>query len=288
MTYVRHSAPALNYSACHYPGLEMAFRGPKRSLSDPYITFLGGTAFYGRYVTQAIPDRVEAAIGLGCVNLGLMNGGVGVMGCEAMLALANGGAATVVEVVGAHNLTNQFYRVHPRRNDRLVAPTRLFRQVFPELDLCDVHFTRHLLSMMKRDAPNRYDTVVEELRSAWVEHMARLLEGLKGPSILLWIVPAPVPGAEPGLDQDPLLVDRASIQAVSGLVDRVVEVRETPAILAQGRLGMQVPETDSQIASALPRGALLREGAMALLDPLQELGFGRGRAFAEAGSGLTA
>lgn len=288
MTYVRHGAPALNYSACHYPGLEMAFRGPKRSLSEPYVTFLGGTAFYGRYVTQAIPDRVEAAIGLGCVNLGLMNGGVDAMGAKGMLSLANGGAATVIEVVGAQNLSNQFYRVHPRRNDRMVTPTRLFRQVFPELDLCEVHFTRHLLAVMKREAPSRYDTVVEELRSAWVEHMARLLEGLQGPSILLWVVPAPVAGGEPGLDQDPLLVDRASVQAVSRLVDRVVEVRETPSITAQGRFGMQVPETDTLIAEAVPRGALLREAAMALLDPLQELGFGRGRAFAEASAGLIA
>ncbi|WP_424975763.1 DUF6473 family protein [Dinoroseobacter sp. S124A] len=288
MTYVRHGAPALNYSACHYPGLEMAFRGPKRSLCEPYVTFLGGTAFYGRYVTHAIPDRVEAAIGLGCVNLGLMNAGVDAMGAEGMVSLANGGMATVIEVVGAQNLSNQFYRVHPRRNDRMVTPTRLFRQVFPELDLCEVHFTRHLLALMKREAPSRYDTVVEELRSAWVEHMARLLEALKGPSVLLWVVPAPLPGGEPGLDQDPLLVDRASVQAISGLVDRVVEVRETPSITAQGLLGMQIPETESPIASHVPRGALLREAAMALLDPLQELGFGPGRAFVEAGDGLRA
>jgi hypothetical protein len=255
------------------------FRGPERDLNGPYLTFLGGTAFYGKYVLDAIPDQVEDWTGLACVNLGLLNGGVDAMCRPEVIALANRGRATVIEVVGAQNLCNQFYRVHPERNDRLVAVTRLFRQVFPEIDLSEVHFTRHLLHQIQVAAPNRYETVVEELRSAWVEGMMGLLRALSGPKILLWVMPAVElrDGARAALGSDPLFVDMAAVQTLSGFVDAVVEVRETPEIVALGHAGMIVPETCAQVAQALPRGALLAEAAMALLDPLHALGIGPGR-----------
>lgn len=252
-----------------------------RALDGPYLTFLGGTAFYGKYAQSAIADQVEDATDLACVNLGILNGGVDAMNSPDLVALANGGCCTVIEVVGAQNLTNQFYRVHPRRNDRLVSTTRLFRQVFPEVDLSEVHFTRHLLRQIQAIAPNRYETVIEELRSAWVEGMVGLLGRLSGPKILMWISPkGPVDSAmdpRAGEGLEPLFVDVAAIQAVSGFVDALIEVRETPQITARGFAGMAFPELEERAANAVPRGALLTEAAVALLDPLQGLGFGRGR-----------
>lgn len=252
-----------------------------RALDGPYLTFLGGTAFYGKYAHSAIADQVEDATDLACVNLGILNAGVDAMKAPELVSVANGGCCTVVEVVGAQNLTNQFYRVHPRRNDRLVSTTRLFRQVFPEIDLSEVHFTRHLLRQIQTMAPNRYETVIEELRSAWVEGMADLLSRLNGPKVLMWISPQSGGDADTdpraGEGQEPLFVDVAAIQAVSGFVDALIEVRETPQITAQGLAGMAFPEVEERAAQVVPRGALLAQSAMALLDPLQDLGFGQGR-----------
>lgn len=277
MTYERHGVVLPNSAPCYYPGSELAFRGPERSLEGPYVTFLGGTCFYGKFAKAAIADRVEAATGHVCVNLGLMNAGVDVLASQASVRLANGGSATVIELVAAQNTSNQFYRVHPRRNDRLVSVTRLFRKVFPELDLTEVHFTRHLLRLMQRNAPNRFETVVEELRTAWVEGMTGLLRALEGPKILLWIVPRPPEQAENELLQEPYLVDRAAVRAVSGLADTLVEVRETRAMRARGYAGMQAPDTQSTVLAAVPRATLLDEAALALLDPLHRVGIGPGR-----------
>lgn len=276
MTYARHGAEGSLYSPCYYTGVDGAFRGPKRSLDGPYVTFLGGTVMYGKYAKSAIPDLVEQMTGVPCVNLGVMNGGVPAMTASGLQNIANGGLATVIEVVGAHNLSNQFYRVHPRRNDRLVSPTRLFRKVFPEVDLSDIHFTRHLLSLICSKAPSRFDTVIEELRASWVEQMQALLDDLSGPKILLWVVPKPRPAAQPGGLADPLFIDPAAVASLQAKLDAVIELRETPEVTAQGYAGMALPETRSRVVEAVPRAALLQEAALALLDPLQAVGIGPG------------
>ncbi|ABV91964.1 conserved hypothetical protein [Dinoroseobacter shibae DFL 12 = DSM 16493] len=277
MTYERHGVAPPESAPCFYPGLDMAFRGPERSLEGPYVTFLGGTSFYGKYAETAIPDRVEAVTGHACVNLGVMNAGLDLMRSDPMLSVAEKGAATVIELVAAQNMSNRFYRVHPRRNDRFVAPTRLLRKAFPELDLSEIHFTRHLLRLMQMTSPARFETVVEELRASWVEGMCALLRALEGPRILLWLVPKPAEGTD-RMAQEPFLVDRAAVHAVSELADSVVEVRETAALRARGFAGMQVPDTHARILSALPRAALLDEAALSLLDPLHRIGIGPGRA----------
>lgn len=277
MTYEGHGVAPPNSAPCFYRDINIAFRGPERSLEGPYVTFLGGTCFHGKYARKAVADRVEEAVGRACVNLGVMNAGLDLMRSEPMLSLAQGGAATVIELVAAQNMSNRFYRVHPRRNDRLVAPTRLLRRVFPELDLSEVHFTRHLLNLMRSTAPNRFETVVDELRAAWVESMCALLHAIKGPKILLWVAPMPLEDGVGHAVQEPYLVDRAAVQAISGLADALVEVRETPRMRDRGFRGMQVPDTHARVLSSLPRATLLDEAALALLDPLKRVGIGEGR-----------
>jgi len=274
MTYERHGVALPNPAPCFYPNVDLAFRGPERSLEGPYVTFLGGTLFHGKYAVTAIPDRVEQVIGRPCVNLGLMNAGVGVMSLPPLVDLANRGAATVIEIVAAQNTTNRFYKVHPRRNDRLVSVTRLFRKVFPDLDLSEVHFTRHLLRLMRQSAPNRFETVVEELRAAWVEGMLGLLSAVEGPKILVWAVPQPATIAGQGFVEEPYLIDRAVVHAISDRADALVEVRETDEMRARGYAGMHVPDTQSRILSALPRASLLDATAEALLEPLARSGIG--------------
>jgi hypothetical protein len=59
---------------------------------------------------------VEAA------NLGLVNAGIDVFINEPMIQdFCAGAVVTVIQVLGAANMSNRFYAVHPRRNDRFPA-----------------------------------------------------------------------------------------------------------------------------------------------------------------------
>ena len=55
------------------------------------------------------------------VNLGCLNAGPDVyLNDPEILRIASKADVTVLQVVGAANLTNRFYTVHPRRNDRFL------------------------------------------------------------------------------------------------------------------------------------------------------------------------
>lgn len=193
MSFQHHGADAICYAPCFYNEIQVPFRGPKRSLDGRYIACLGGAGMFGKFVPQALPDLLETGLGVPAVNLAQINAGVDFMSMREVVSIAENAVCTVIDLVGAHNLSNRFYRVHPRRNDRLIAATPLLRELFPTLDLADVHFTRHLLALMKDTAPSRMEAVIEELKHVWLERMHGLLAQLPGPVVLLWMGGGPVP-----------------------------------------------------------------------------------------------
>ena len=176
MAFEHPGEGALDYFPCQYGESKLRFRGPKKDLDAPYLAFFGTTETYGRFIEAPFPDLVGAALGAASVNLGCVNGGLDVYRNDrTLLDIASGAQATVIQVMGAHNMSNRFYSVHPRRNDRFLQPTALLRTVFREVDFTDFAFTRHLMAALQEESARRFELVVSELRAAWVSHMRALL-----------------------------------------------------------------------------------------------------------------
>lgn len=269
MSFQHHGADANLYAPCYYREIRTPFRGPKRDLNGAYIACLGGAGHFGKFLKRSLPDILEAELGLPAVNLGQVNGGVDFMTCPEVLDVARGAIATVVDLVGAHNLSNRFYRVHPFHNDRVIGTLPPMQAVVPGLDSTDVHFTRHLLSTMQTTAPSRTETVFEDLRQVWLERMHRLFDALPGPVILLWMGGAPVPAeANDPLARLPFL----DVNIVAQLADKAVDfiVVDRPGFPRDFH-GMQFPADAEAQLKLLPTAREVEFAAKALLPAIRRL-----------------
>jgi len=267
MAYDYPGAGAPDYFPCRYGTSKLLFRGPRRSLDVPYVVALGSTATYGKFVTQSYPALVEAATGLQIVNLGCVNAGPDVfLNDPSVLAVAASAQVSVVQIMGAPNLTNRFYTVHPRRNDRFLMAQPLLKAMFREVDFTEFTFTRHMLQTLQETAPDRFAVVAEDLRAVWVSRMQALLKALSGRVLLLWIADRPpAPRADiPDLRQDPVLVDAEMIAAVMPFARDFLAVVSSPEALARGVQGMAYGPMEGPVARLVPGPAIHREVAAAL------------------------
>lgn len=255
MAFEHPGAGALDYFPCRYAGSKMLFRGPQKALDKPYLAFFGGTETYGRFIETPYPDLVGTALRRTAVNLGCVNAGVDVFSHEpALLELAGGADASIVQVVGAQNLTNRFYSVHPRRNDRFIGPTPLLKSMFPEVDFADIAFTRHLMTALQRHSPGKFQEVVEELQAVWVSRTCAFLDALSGPKVVLWLADHTPDKARidtSNCRSDPLYVNRPMIEAVRTHADEVVELVFDPA-RATGMDGMVYSSLEAHAALQTP------------------------------------
>lgn len=267
MNCVTGSVGSIDYVPCRYGGSKLLFRGPRRRVDGSYVAVLGGTETYGRFVERPYPVLTEAATGLRMVNLGYLNAGVDVfLNDRAVMQLCAGARATVIQLLGAQNLTNGFYSVHPRRNDRFLAATPRLKRLFGDVDFTEFHFTRHLLAALQERSSERFAAVVAELQAAWMQRMERLLRAAGGRKILLWI------GEEPPGDggtpcahaPDPLFVTRAMIEALRPVVAEVVEVVESAEARAAGTEGMVFAPEEESAAQSTTNLAVHRDVAAAL------------------------
>lgn len=258
---------ALDYFPCRYGRSRVLFRGPRRDVAQPYAVALGGTETYGKFVPQPFPAMVEDALGLPLLNLGNINAGLDLfLNDPEVLGIASGARVAVVQVVGAANLSNRYYRVHPRRNDRFVQGSPSLRALFKDVDLTEFHFTRHLLMGLQRVSAERFDLVVADLRATWVERMRSLLRSIPGRKVLLWLGASGPPEAGQALDlwADPMLVTAGMMAAVKPLADVVVEVRPSAAALSAGTAGMAFSPLEEPAARHVPGPILHHEIAEAL------------------------
>jgi hypothetical protein len=227
MAYLTAGAGAPDYASCQYGASKLAFRGPQRSLAGRYVAVIGGTETFGKFVDQPFSDRLELALGLPVVNLGVANAGPEVfLADEEITRIAAGAQAVVVQIVGAQNQSNPFYTVHPRRNDRLLGVTQAMRGLFPEVDFTEYHFTRHLLQSLQAISRERFAVVVAQLQARWVERISALLRGVGGQTVLLWAgAMAPMADATGQIGpRYPALVDSAMIARVVPLAQRYLEL----------------------------------------------------------------
>jgi hypothetical protein len=157
-------------------------------------------------------------------------------------------------VLGAANMSNRFYAVHPRRNDRFLRASGLLRALYPDIDFAEFNFTRHLLASLAERSDKAYDMVRQELRQAWLARMRVLLTRIPGPKVLLWLSDhAPRDdGDEPRpFGRDPLFVDADMLAQLRDHVADIVVVSVDPAAMAEGRQGLVYPELDEPVAQEM-------------------------------------
>ncbi|MFK7763393.1 MAG: DUF6473 family protein [Roseobacter sp.] len=270
MTYDVLGAGALNYAPCRYGKSRISFRGPERRLDVPYVAFIGGTETYGKFIKAPFPALVESDIGVNCVNFGIANAGVDVFlnGSE-MLDAANGAELTVLQVVGAHNLSNRLYSVHPRRNDRFLSASPVLKAIYPDVDFSEFHFTRHMLNALYTSSEDRFSVVTAEVRAAWTSRMKLLLRRIQGNVVLLWFSdhsPIQDANATPalGAGTGPLFVTRSMIEDLRAHVSSYVEVSASADALAAGSQGMVFSEMEAVAADHMLGPKAHGEAAIAL------------------------
>jgi len=228
--YLTNRANALDYQTCRYGRSKLVFRGPKKPTDAPYIAVLGGTEVYGRFVARPFADLLELDVGLPVLNLGCQNAGVDAFLYDAdIMGLAAGAQLTLLQVMSAQNMSNRFYRVHPRRNDRFLGPSDALRSLYPDVDFTRFNFTKHMLTALHTACAIRFARVQEELTQAWTERMRRALQTIDGPVLLLWLYEA----EREGLGPEPLFV---TADMVSELRQSTLGVIDLPIVRAGNNL----------------------------------------------------
>lgn len=235
MLSIQNGAGAPDYCACRYGRSRSVFRGPQVSLDLPYIAMLGGSLTFGMWVHTPFPALVAAATARPVVNLGVHHGGPDVyLSDPEILNIVARADVAVVQATGAETLTNPFYSVHSRRNDRFLAATPALRELFPEVDFTDIHFVRHLLQVLQRVDSHRFALVVQALKATWVARMQELLVHLPLRRRLLWVAEqAPPDRADMLGPGGPLFVDAPMLERLRPLAgDVIVAVPGTEARLS--------------------------------------------------------
>ena len=266
MTYERPGEGALDYYPCRYGKSKLLFRGPRRRLEGKYATVLGGTETYGKFVENPYPALVEQALDMPVVNLGYLNAGADVFVSEpTIIEACSKSRVTVVQLMGAQNMSNRFYAVHPRRNDRFLRASTLMKTVFREVDFTEFHFTRHMLSTLKATSPDKFTILEEELKAAWVARMRTLLEKIEGKKILLWLSgPGSAHVPDDGLGFEPLFVDADMVAEIRPYATDLVKVVPSQQAISAGTTGMHFTDLDLPAAAEMPGPAVHAEIAQAL------------------------
>ena len=267
----------LHYAPCRYGMSRIFFRGPKRRLDSPYIAFIGGTEVFGKFIDKPIPALVEKDMGLTCVNLGCVNGGVDAfVNDPTIMATCHDADVTVVQVMGANYLSNRFYSVHPRRNDRFLRASTVMQAIYSDVDFADFTFTRHMLTTLYARSPDRFDIVVSELREAWVARMRNMLNQIGPRSVLLWFSREPLSDvawdARPAkLGADPLFITASMIDQLRPQVMDVVEAQPSDIALSMGTKGMYYSPVQAKAASEMLGIGCHQEAAAKLAPVLKNI-----------------
>lgn len=246
------------------------FRGPRRQLYGDYAAFLGASETYGKFIAHPFPELIEVQTGLKCVNFGWPNAGVDAfLNDPGILQAASGACIKIVQIPCAQNMSNRYYSVHPRRNDRFLEASGALRDLYDEVDFTDFHFTRHMLGHLAETSPGRFTYIREELQAIWISRMMMLLERIAGPVILLWFSSRRPDEANNSLNvsDDPVFVTRNMIEAIRPVVSGIAEVTASAAALSQGTNGMVFSDIEARAASEMLGPAAHQEVAE-ILSPL--------------------
>jgi len=272
MTYENLGQTALDYFPCRYGMSKLLFRGPRRRLDGSYVAFLGGIETYGKFVEMPFPALVECETGIKSVNLGCVNAGIDAYATDKNLVdICAKADVTVIQMMGAQNMSNRFYAVHPRRNDRFLRASSLLQSIFGEVDFTDFNFTRHMLTVLSEVAPEKFLMVQTELKDAWVARMQALIQQVEGKVILLWLAGhAPVEDQGIGTS-DPMFIDRKMINSLSASVSDVIEIVAMPQERQEGLNEMVFAPLEQPAAEDMLGPVVHRRAAMELARSIKAL-----------------
>lgn len=267
MSFQQPGRGALDYFPCRYGKSKILFRGPKRELNGAYVAAIGGTETYGRFIEKPFATLVEDMLGYPVVNFGCVNAGIDVFRNEpSILQACTSAKVTVLQIMGAQNMSNRFYSVHPRRNDRFIRASTLLKTIFREVDFTDFNFNRHMLTALQTLSPERFEVVKDELREAWTARMRTLIAAISSPVVLFWFADRQPEEADNGasLGGDPLFVNRDMIEALRSQVAGIIEVIPSQAAMMQGTEGMIFSAMEVPAAHAMLSVSAHHEAADAL------------------------
>lgn len=272
MTFANPGGAAPDYLPCRYGKSRLVFRGPRRRLDGDYVALFGGTETYGKFIERPFPDLAEDRLGTVCVNFGCVNAGIDAFVHDtALMDAANRARATVIQIMGAQNMSNRFYSVHPRRNDRFVKASTMLQAIYREVDFTEFHFTGHMLTRLESVGPERFGMIRDELKQAWTARMTLLLQRITSPVLLLWFAGHPPPPGDDTRMRDPCFVDRDMIEALRPRVAGIVELTASRAAVSSGTEGMLFDPLDINAARELLGPAAHEEAADALSAALSGL-----------------
>ncbi|WP_135450798.1 DUF6473 family protein [Tabrizicola caldifontis] len=181
--------------------------------SRPFIALLGGLQLAGEDPAQSFAELIGSAAGLKTVNLAAPHAGPDYyLSNPALLETAARAVLVVILLPWPGALTTPYYRVHSRRNDRVVATTPALRALFPEVELAEIHYVRHLHQVLERMDAGRHAQVARSVHNTWLLRMGEMLDRLTAPRILLspgWPPPPSACG-----ETDPYMVDRPLQEAL--------------------------------------------------------------------------
>lgn len=218
MSFEKRPQTPLDYQSVSYPGSMAEFRGPSADLKEKQVVCIGGTETFGRFIEHPFSELLSASLGRPVANLGAMNAGLELILNDAAIHEALEHADHVVlQITGAHLMTNRFYRVHPRRNDRFLRASSALSTVYRNTDFTEFHFVRHMLSVLSVDSAERFAIVMRELQEAWVARMKTLIGRIEVPVHLLWMSLSPPAERRADLDNgtDPLFITDAMLKEVA-------------------------------------------------------------------------
>ncbi|WP_336469879.1 DUF6473 family protein [Pseudorhodobacter antarcticus] len=274
MAYAYPSGVSLDYFPCHYGTSKLLFRGPKQALHRPYCVAVGGSETYGKFVGVPFASLLSETSDRTVVNLGCMNAGIDVfLNDPEVMGIASGADLTIVQIVGAQNLSNRFYAVHPRRNDRFLRASPQLQNIYREVDFTEFNFTRHMLQTLFQVCPHRFADLALELQTTWVDRMGQLLRGIRGKTLLLWMSDHPPPAADAAVTPypDPVLVHAGMINDVRSNTNAYLEVVTSRRANAEGIENMRFSELERPAAEGVPGPLAHAEVARALHDAVNHL-----------------
>ncbi|MGH1330505.1 MAG: DUF6473 family protein [Paracoccaceae bacterium] len=274
MAYENMGEGALNYNPCRYGKSKLLFRGPRKKLEGDYIAVLGGTETYGKFVEAPFPALLEQELDLPVANLGCVNAGTDVFtNDQTVMEICGKARVTVIQIAGAQNMSNRFYAVHPRRNDRFLRASTLLKTIYREIDFTDFNFTRHLLSTLCETSPEKFAMVRQELKDAWVARMKTMLAKVGSKVVLVWMANhSPDDGdAVECLGADPLFVDRKMLDELRPLVKDIVEVVASEDEVEAGFERMVFADMDAPTAREMLGPIVHARAADALADSIAKM-----------------
>ena len=237
MAFEYLGANALDYEFCGYGSSNRQFRGPELRTDKTYYAAIGGSETFGKFVESPFPKVLQDLSGVPVANLGQMYCGIDYpIGESAVLDICNGADATIIQLTCVQNMTNQYYSVHPRRNDRFLEASALLRSIYPDIDFTVIHFTGHLMHALYSRCPRRFNEIVSDLREEWVFRVHAQLERITNRVVLLWMASDQV-GENPNFElmsNQPMFVQSEMLDALAAANCEFVKVIATQEEIAAG------------------------------------------------------